>query len=64
VVTNVDLSNPIRFGMECFLEWHLVYRQEASMRELTPEKTPASQCRVLSDTTGVNLFLEIRKPGP
>jgi extracellular factor (EF) 3-hydroxypalmitic acid methyl ester biosynthesis protein len=62
VTTNVDPSNPIRFGMECFLEWHLVYRDRARMLELKPEAAEPEHCRTLADSTGVNVFLEIRKP--
>ena len=61
VATNVSPANPIRFGMECFLEWHLVYRDESAMHLLKPDRAPAASCRVLSDATGVNLFYEIRK---
>ncbi len=62
VATNVDPSNPIRFGMECFLEWHLVYRDRARMLELKPETAASEACRTLADPTGVNVYLEIRKP--
>ncbi len=60
--TNVDPSNPIRFGMECFLEWHLVYRNSTDILRLKPTAAPDGECRVLTDATGVNVFLEIRKP--
>jgi extracellular factor (EF) 3-hydroxypalmitic acid methyl ester biosynthesis protein len=62
VATNVDVSNPIRGGMECFLEWHLVYRDKAGFLNLKPEKARAKDCQVTSDVTGVNIFMQVRKP--
>jgi extracellular factor (EF) 3-hydroxypalmitic acid methyl ester biosynthesis protein len=62
VATNVDASNPIKGGMECFLEWHLVYRDQAGFLNLKPEKALPENCKVYSDVTGVNIFLEVRKP--
>ncbi len=63
VATNVDASNPIQSVMECFLEWHLVYRDQASFLSLKPDAAPLENCKVSSDVTGVNIFLEVRKPG-
>ena len=63
VATNVDASNPIQSVMECFLEWHLVYRNQAGFLALKPEAAPAENCKVSADVTGVNIFLEVRKPG-
>jgi extracellular factor (EF) 3-hydroxypalmitic acid methyl ester biosynthesis protein len=48
--------------MECLLDWHLIYRSEADMRALAPEKAPPENLRVYVDETGVNLLLEVRKP--
>jgi len=62
VATNVEASNPIRHLMEYVLEWHLVYRDPVQMATLAPEAAPPGSCRVLPDTTGINIFLEVRKP--
>ena len=62
VATNVDKSNPIRQVMETFLEWHLVYRNRENFITLKPDNAPESCCEVKADPTGVNIFLEVRKP--
>ena len=62
VVTNVEPSNPLRNGMEHLLDWHLIYRTAAQMRALFPNGAEADACRVHADSTGVNVFLEVRKP--
>jgi extracellular factor (EF) 3-hydroxypalmitic acid methyl ester biosynthesis protein len=59
--TNVHPCNPFRFYMEHLLEWYLNYRDTEAMMALVPE---GAVSRTLSDATGVNVFLEIRKaPG-
>jgi extracellular factor (EF) 3-hydroxypalmitic acid methyl ester biosynthesis protein len=60
VATNVDASNPARQQMEYFMEWHLVYRNTAQLGALVPEKAPNH--RVKADSTGVNIFIEVRRP--
>jgi extracellular factor (EF) 3-hydroxypalmitic acid methyl ester biosynthesis protein len=62
VATNVDISNPSRSWMEYVLEWHLVYRDADQFVKLAPTKAPAGAAVVKSDDTGVNIFLEVRKP--
>ncbi|HYG36415.1 MAG TPA: class I SAM-dependent methyltransferase, partial [Clostridia bacterium] len=62
VATNVESTNPLRHGMEHLLDWHLIYRTAADMRRLIPTQALPEEARVLSDSTGVNLFLEVRKP--
>ena len=64
IVTNVDSSNPIRCIMEFLLEWHLVYRDQAQLRELAPENAEDSEIKVYADSSGANIFLEVRKPYP
>jgi extracellular factor (EF) 3-hydroxypalmitic acid methyl ester biosynthesis protein len=61
VATNVDKSNPIRNGMESFLEWHLVYRDRKEFLALRPDEAPEGSCEVKADVTGVNIFMEVRK---
>lgn len=60
LVTNVHSNNPERHWMEHFMEWYLIYRDEAGIVELFPEGLPA--VRTYTDATGVNLFAEAVKP--
>jgi extracellular factor (EF) 3-hydroxypalmitic acid methyl ester biosynthesis protein len=62
LVTNVNSTNPLRYGMEHLLDWHLIYRNEAQIRALVPSQALPENARVRADETGVNLFLEVRKP--
>ena len=62
IVTNVDDSNPSRNGMEYLLEWHLTYRNEQQLKALLPDDAPSGSARLMSDETGVNRYLEVRKP--
>ncbi|HZA54888.1 MAG TPA: class I SAM-dependent methyltransferase, partial [Candidatus Udaeobacter sp.] len=62
VTTNVDASNPSRNGMEYLLDWHLNHRNSMQVRALIPDRAPPGSACVKSDETGVNLYLEVRKP--
>jgi extracellular factor (EF) 3-hydroxypalmitic acid methyl ester biosynthesis protein len=62
VATNVEPSNPLRHGMEHLLDWHLIYRQEQDLRALCPPDAIEDFVSVRTDATGVNLFIEVRKP--
>ncbi|HEY5038521.1 MAG TPA: class I SAM-dependent methyltransferase, partial [bacterium] len=62
VATNVSSSNPARQLMEYFMEWHLVYRNVDQVKSMAPKSACPDLVRVQSDSTGVNLFLEVRKP--
>jgi extracellular factor (EF) 3-hydroxypalmitic acid methyl ester biosynthesis protein len=62
VATNVESSNPVRRMMEYVMEWHLIYRDAEGFARLAPKKVGQDYIRVEKDVTGVNLFLEIRKP--
>jgi extracellular factor (EF) 3-hydroxypalmitic acid methyl ester biosynthesis protein len=62
VATNVDTHAAIN-QMECFLDWHLFYRNPARMRELAPAPAGHDEVVVKSDPTGANVFVEVRKPG-
>ncbi|MDB6072453.1 MAG: SAM-dependent methyltransferase [Verrucomicrobiaceae bacterium] len=61
VVTNVADTNPSKAWMEYVLEWNLIYRSSAEMTALVPKTTVPLHAELKHDTTGVNLFLEIRK---
>jgi extracellular factor (EF) 3-hydroxypalmitic acid methyl ester biosynthesis protein len=63
VATNVDASNPSRNWMEYVVDWHLVYRNHQQLEYLVPDGAWTENVSVKSDTTGVNIFIEVRKPG-
>lgn len=63
IATNVDRSNPSRNYMEYVVEWHLVYRNAEEFIKLAPAKSRPEASEVKRDATGVNIFLEVRKPG-
>jgi extracellular factor (EF) 3-hydroxypalmitic acid methyl ester biosynthesis protein len=56
LVSNVHSSNPERNWMEHFLEWYLIYRDEAGMERLLPPGL--EQVRTYTEATGINVFLE------
>lgn len=60
LVTNVHVCNPERFWMEHFMEWYLIYRDEAGIQRLFPSTLP--DVKTYTDATGVNLFAEAVKP--
>lgn len=60
LVTNVHVNNPERFWMEHFMEWYLIYRDEAGLTRLFPSTLP--DVKTYTDATGVNLFAESVKP--
>jgi extracellular factor (EF) 3-hydroxypalmitic acid methyl ester biosynthesis protein len=62
VATNVDVSNPSRNWMEYVVDWHLVYRNKEQFLKLAPDKSDPAACSVSADPTGVNIYLEVRKP--
>lgn len=55
-------SRPFRYSMEYILDWHLIYRDGQAMNKLAPDRAPADAVKVITDDTGVNVFLEIRRP--
>jgi len=61
VATNVDPSNPARYGMEFILDWHLTYRDSRQMLLLHPSGVAARNIVTKSDDTGVNIYLEVRR---
>ena len=62
LVTNVDEANPARNWMEYSVDWHLIYRNQAKMNELRPLGVSDDNCRIQSEESGVNIFMELRKP--
>jgi extracellular factor (EF) 3-hydroxypalmitic acid methyl ester biosynthesis protein len=62
IATNVDASKPFRHSMEFILEWHLVCRNHEQLAALKPDKAPEGCFSVTAESTGVNVFIEVRKP--
>jgi extracellular factor (EF) 3-hydroxypalmitic acid methyl ester biosynthesis protein len=62
VATNIDASNPSRYGMEYLLDWHLIHRSSLQLRALAPDRSALESVEVRSDETGVNIYIEVRKP--
>lgn len=62
IVTNVHPNNPWRNWMEFLGDWHLVYRTAEDFIRLAPEDAPEGAAKVVADSTGLNVFLEVRKP--
>jgi extracellular factor (EF) 3-hydroxypalmitic acid methyl ester biosynthesis protein len=59
VITNVHPANPVRHYMDFLVEWHLEYRDIDQMLSLAQGLgTP----QAYTDSTGVNVFVEMRKP--
>jgi extracellular factor (EF) 3-hydroxypalmitic acid methyl ester biosynthesis protein len=62
IATNVDASKPFRHSMEFILEWHLICRNQQQLAALNPDKAPPGAFTVTRESTGVNIFIEVRKP--
>lgn len=58
LVTNMHINNPDQYMMELLLDWYLIYRDENDMKNLAPDFGEQS---LYTDSTGVNLCLEITK---
>jgi extracellular factor (EF) 3-hydroxypalmitic acid methyl ester biosynthesis protein len=65
LVTNVDATlndmRSFRHSLDLILDWQLIYRRSSHFGALVPDPLKA-ESSVKSDETGVNLFLELRKP--
>jgi extracellular factor (EF) 3-hydroxypalmitic acid methyl ester biosynthesis protein len=62
VATNVDASNPIQEMLDYVLDWNLIYRKGAQLQALAPNDAHPDEVNVCADVTGVNIYLEVRKP--
>jgi extracellular factor (EF) 3-hydroxypalmitic acid methyl ester biosynthesis protein len=58
----MNRSRPFRYSMEYLLEWHLIYRDGRQLRAIAPDRAPPDSSKVFVEDTGVNVFLEVRKP--
>ena len=59
----LNSSRPFRYSMEYILDWHLVYRNGDAFARLAPDAAPAESIKIIAEDTGVNVFMEVRKPG-
>jgi extracellular factor (EF) 3-hydroxypalmitic acid methyl ester biosynthesis protein len=62
VIGNFAPNNPIRHIMEHLLEWFLIYRNSSQLTRLTPAQVSETDCRIVVEHSGTNIFMEIRKP--
>jgi extracellular factor (EF) 3-hydroxypalmitic acid methyl ester biosynthesis protein len=58
----MNSSHPFRYSMEYMLGWHLIYRNRQELAVLAPDKAPSDSVSVTAENTGVNVFMEVRKP--
>jgi extracellular factor (EF) 3-hydroxypalmitic acid methyl ester biosynthesis protein len=61
-VGNFAPNLPVRNFIEHFLEWFLIYRDANQLAALAPHQASPDDCKVVSEPTGTNIFLEVRKP--
>jgi extracellular factor (EF) 3-hydroxypalmitic acid methyl ester biosynthesis protein len=62
VIGNFNTSNPIQWQMAHALEWFLIYRDTRQMTSLVPNQVPSGNFTIRAESTGTNIFLEMRKP--
>lgn len=62
IATNVHASNPNRHSMDFFLEWHVIHRNHAQLEHLKPDFAPSGSFCEKQESTGINIFVEVRKP--
>lgn len=62
LATNVNDTKPFRHMLEFVLDWHLIYRNKKIALGLLPEQARPDDYRIEEDDTGVNVFIEVRKP--
>jgi extracellular factor (EF) 3-hydroxypalmitic acid methyl ester biosynthesis protein len=63
VVGNFAPNTPVRNFIEHFLEWFLIYRDGRHLETLAPDQAPRENVRISAESTGTNIFMEVRKPG-
>jgi len=61
-VTNVVDNKPFRHMLEFVLDWYLIYRNAEQGAALVPESIPEEASAIKIEPSGVNLFIEVRKP--
>ena len=50
-----------RGSLELILDWHLIYRDAAQLKQVCSGIIPEDEVRIKSDKTGINIFMEARK---
>lgn len=60
VIGNFHPSNPSRIFMDYWLDWVLIYRSEKQFLELAKD-LPGARASVSSDSSGIQLFLQVKK---
>ncbi|MBN2298478.1 MAG: class I SAM-dependent methyltransferase [Deltaproteobacteria bacterium] len=63
IIGNFGMHNPQRFKMEYGSEWVLIHRSEEDLMELTKGLPQDAAMNVEKEPEGINLFLNIWKPG-
>jgi extracellular factor (EF) 3-hydroxypalmitic acid methyl ester biosynthesis protein len=58
----MNRTRPFRYSMEYMLDWHLIYRNGTEVAALAPRAAAPDHCKVITEDTGVNVLLEVRKP--
>jgi hypothetical protein len=48
--------------MEHLMDWFLIYRDAAQVRQLTPQAATRETAFVGAEHSGANIFFEVRKP--
>lgn len=60
VIGNFGLENPSRVPMEWFMDWYLIHRSEAEMKELF-DRAGIKDVQVIKEPLGINLFGVVRR---
>lgn len=63
IIGNFGSYNPQRFKMEYGSEWYLFHRSEEDLKALASGVPEDASIEVEREPEGINLFLNIRKPG-
>jgi extracellular factor (EF) 3-hydroxypalmitic acid methyl ester biosynthesis protein len=62
VIGNYAIGNPSRYFMEYCLDWFLIHRDDAEMRQFASKLEPSpTRVEVEAEALGVNLFLNVWK---
>jgi len=61
-ITNVDTANPSVNWMKYAVDWHLIYRNGETLKNIEPRMASLDEVVIHCEPSGVNTFMEIRKP--
>jgi extracellular factor (EF) 3-hydroxypalmitic acid methyl ester biosynthesis protein len=62
VIEAMSDTKPFRYSMDYILDWHLIYRSGNQVAALAPPGAAPDDVKVICEDTGVNAFIEVRKP--